>query len=157
MERARELLTRVGQKPVFVHGEPEGFVLNRLQGALLREAFRLVQQGVISAEDLDTTVRDGLGLRWSFMGPLETIDLNAPGGIRDYCERYGGLYASIAREQTDCSPWPDTLITELEAQRRQRLAADELAARRLWRDQRLMALMRHKRAQEADGGGKPVE
>src|SRR5690606_10729784 len=78
VEQARALMDEVKQKPVTVHKELEGFVLNRLQGALLREAFRLVQSGCVSVEDLDATVKDGLGLRWSFMGPFETIDLNAP-------------------------------------------------------------------------------
>ena len=41
----------------------------------------------IKAKDLDKTIKDGLGLRWSFMGPFETIELNAPGGIPDYCAR----------------------------------------------------------------------
>src|SRR5690606_32483201 len=81
MIRTRQLMLDIGQKPVSVYGEPRGFVLNRLQGALLREAFRLVEKGNVSVEDLDTTIKDGLGLRWSFMGPFETIDLNAPGEI----------------------------------------------------------------------------
>ena len=58
---------------------------------------RLVGEGYVSAEDLDKTVRDGLGLRWSFMGPLATIELNAPGGIADYCARYSGFYRRLAR------------------------------------------------------------
>ena len=45
----------------------------------------------LSAEDLDKTIAHGLGLRWSFMGPFETIELNAPGGIPDYCARYWSL------------------------------------------------------------------
>ena len=77
--------------------EIDGFILNRLQGALLAEAFRLVGEGYVSAEDLDNTVKDGLGLRWSFMGPFETIELNAPGGIPDYCARYTGFYKELAR------------------------------------------------------------
>ena len=67
--------------PVAVLKEVEGFILNRLQGALLAEAFRLVAEGYVTPEDLDKTVADGLGLRWSFMGPFATIELNAPGGI----------------------------------------------------------------------------
>lgn len=144
IERARALMERVKQKPVTVHREVEGFVLNRLQGALLREAFRLVEQGVVSVEDLDVTVKDGLGLRWSFMGPFETIDLNAPEGLADYCKRYGGMYQSIATEQTDTQPWSDNLIEKAQTQRREQLPADKLLDRRLWRDERLMALMRHK-------------
>ena len=94
--RAREIYREIGQVPVTVNREINGFVLNRLQGALLAEAFRLVGEGYISAEDLDHTVKDGLGLRWSFLGPFETIELNAPGGIPDYCARYTGFYKELA-------------------------------------------------------------
>ena len=81
-------MQRVGQVPIDVRREIDGFILNRLQGALLTEALRLVQDGIVSPRDLDKTVADGLGLRWSFMGPFETIELNAPGGVADYCARY---------------------------------------------------------------------
>lgn len=145
MDKARHVMRQAGQKPVTVNKELEGFVLNRLQGALLREAFRLVQKGYVSAEDLDATVKDGLGLRWSFMGPFETIDLNAPQGLAEYCSRYGGMFRSIAEEQVDTEAWGPDLVAELERQRREQLPQDELLQRRLWRDQRLMALMRHKR------------
>ncbi|HYB58424.1 MAG TPA: 3-hydroxyacyl-CoA dehydrogenase, partial [Alphaproteobacteria bacterium] len=79
VRRAKELLEEVGQVPIVLDREIEGFVLNRLQAALLNEAFRLVEDGYVSTEDIDKTVKKGLGLRWSFMGPFETIDLNAPG------------------------------------------------------------------------------
>lgn len=144
VQRARQFMASVGQKPVSVHKEVEGFVLNRLQGALLREAFRLVESGVVSAEDLDVTVKDGLGLRWSFMGPFETIDLNAPDGLHDYCKRYGGMYQRIATQQTSTEPWGDDLVQNVEQQRRELLPKQQLLQRRLWRDERLMALMRHK-------------
>ncbi len=144
IEKARSIFVQVKQKPVVVHKEMEGFVLNRLQGALLREAFRLVQNGSISVEDLDTTVKDGLGLRWAFMGPFETIDLNAPDGLQDYCERYGGMYQSIAQEQTSVDAWSPELIDKVERQRRSLLPKAELLNRRLWRDERLMGLLRHK-------------
>ena len=59
---------------------------------MLEEAFRLVADGYASVEDVDVGLREGLALRWSFMGPFETIDLNAPGGIRDYVQRYQSIY-----------------------------------------------------------------
>ncbi len=96
IDRARNIYREIGQVPVTINREINGFVLNRLQGALLAEAFRLVGEGYISAEDLDHTVKDGLGLRWSFLGPFETIELNAPGGIPDYCARYTGFYRELA-------------------------------------------------------------
>jgi len=143
---AREVMTSIGQKPVLVRREIEGFILNRLQGALLHEAFRLASQGIASAEDIDTTVKDGLGLRWAFMGPFETIDLNAPGGIADYCQRYGDLYRSIGATQDECVAWEGTLIDTLSDERRSLLPAEDLAARRFWRDDMLMRLMRHKQS-----------
>ncbi|HUG57602.1 MAG TPA: 3-hydroxyacyl-CoA dehydrogenase [Candidimonas sp.] len=150
IEKARKIMQSVGQKPVTVHKEVEGFVLNRLQGALLREAFRLVQSGCISVEDLDVTVKDGLGLRWSFMGPFETIDLNAPDGLQDYCNRYGGMYQSISQEQVSTDSWSNELVADVEAQRRALLSKDELLKRRLWRDERLMGLLLHKSVSESN-------
>ena len=142
----RALMERAGQVPVTVTQEREGFVLNRLQGALLAEAFRLLEQDAISPEDLDATIKHGLGLRWSFMGPLETIDLNAPGGLAEYCARFGGLYSRMQREMTPLD-WSAALVARLEAARRAVLPADRLGERTAWRDRRLMALAMHKRGQ----------
>lgn len=150
VDRCQTLMRTIGQKPVHVRRELEGFILNRLQGALLREAFRLVEQGYVDADGLDTTVRDGLGLRWSFMGPFETIDLNAPGGLADYCGRYGGLYQSIAQEQTSTEAWSPQLVARIHADRRALLPAESLGERRTWRDRRLMALALHKQAASAE-------
>lgn len=140
IQKTWELMQQVDQQPVHVKKELEGFVLNRLQGALLREAFRLVEKGYVDVDGLDATIRDGLGLRWAFMGPFETIDLNAPGGLADYAQRYGPLYQSIATQQTDTSPWSDALIQAVDDERRARLPKEQLAQRRQWRDRRLMAM-----------------
>ncbi|MFO7748445.1 MAG: 3-hydroxyacyl-CoA dehydrogenase [Orrella sp.] len=140
IQKTWDLMQQVDQQPVHVKKELEGFVLNRLQGALLREAFRLVEQGYVDVDGLDATIRDGLGLRWAFMGPFETIDLNAPGGLADYAQRYGPLYQSIATQQTDTSPWSDALIQAVDGERRARLPKEQLAQRRQWRDRRLMAM-----------------
>ncbi|HEY0206773.1 MAG TPA: 3-hydroxyacyl-CoA dehydrogenase [Acetobacteraceae bacterium] len=147
LDRADAVYRAVGQVPVQVRRETEGFVLNRLQGALLAEAFRLVADGVISPEDLDRTVSDGLGLRWSFLGPFATIELNAPGGIADYLARYTGFYARVAADP----PGPGVFGADSAA----RIAATwphppepaRLAARTAWRNRRLAALQAHKRGQ----------
>jgi 3-hydroxyacyl-CoA dehydrogenase len=145
----RALMERVGQTPVEMTREAEGFILNRLQGVLLMEAWRLVEQGLATVEDVDKTVSQGLGLRWAFMGPFETIDLNAPGGVADYAARLGGLYRSIAASTTEHRTWDAALIATVEAQRRAVLPAAELPSRSQWRDRRLMALARHKREMDA--------
>jgi len=138
VEFVDRLMVAIGQSVVHVRKEIEGFVLNRLQAALLREAWALHRDGVASCEDIDKTVRDGLGWRWSFMGPFETIDLNAPGGVADYANRLGSLYYSIAKSRVNDGPWDAELIARIEVDRRQHLSTDDLAARRNWRDERLM-------------------
>lgn len=141
----RQALEALGKVPVEVRREVEGFVLNRLQGALLNEAWALFEEGYASAADIDATVAHGLGLRWAFMGPLETIDLNAPGGIADYAARLEPLYRSVALSRTKPRGWSEDLIKEMEAERRQILPMDRHAARSAWRDRRLMELVAHLR------------
>jgi L-gulonate 3-dehydrogenase len=144
--RTRTLMEQVGQVPITVEREIEGFILNRLQGALLNEALRLVAGGYVNPEDLDKTVRDGLGLRWSFMGPFETIDLNAPGGVPDYAARYGGFYGRLESNPLPPAGWTDPVIETITTARRSNLPSDRLAERQAWRDRRLMALLAHRKA-----------
>lgn len=144
--RTGRFLTEIGQAPIMMKREIDGFVMNRLQGALLQEAFRLVAEGYASATDVDVGIRRGLGLRWSFLGPFETIDLNAPGGARDYVERYEGLYENLWRSQQHIVPWSGRAIDDIEEALRDSLPRERLAERQLWRDRRLMALIAHQRA-----------
>ena len=142
--RTAALLEKVGQVPIVVKKEVQGFILNRLQAALLNEAWRLVKEDYVSVDDLDKCLKDGLGLRWSFMGPFETIDLNAPGGVPDYAARYGAaLYETMKDVRSE--PWDDKLIAKINAERRKVLPQDKHGEREAWRDRRLMALMAHKR------------
>ncbi len=147
VERTHALMTAVGQAPIRMRREVQGFIANRMQAALLGAALRMVRDGVASAEDVDTAIRDGIGLRWSFIGPLETIDLNAPGGIADYLRRYGPLYQAIEREHQEAAlDWSDdALLQKLDEQRRARLPLQGVAGRSAWRDRRLMALAAQKR------------
>ncbi|GAB1575200.1 3-hydroxyacyl-CoA dehydrogenase [Bordetella petrii] len=150
MERARQILADAGQVPIMMRREIDGFVMNRLQGALLQEAFRLVADGYAGVEDVDVGIREGLALRWSFMGPFETIDLNAPGGVRDYAGRYEGMYADLFEQMQRRVPWSGETMDRVEAERRARLPAAGLPARQLWRDRQLMALAAHKQAGRDD-------
>ncbi len=149
VQRSGDLMRSIGQSPIMMKREIDGFVMNRLQGALLQEAFRLVDQGVASVDDIDIGIRDGLGLRWSFMGPFETIDLNAPDGVGDYIDRFADMYANMALSQKEIVSWQqkdlrDTIVS----QRRERLAKSELSDRQRWRDEKLMALRSHQKQQD---------
>ena len=152
VERTALLLRAAGHAPIVMKREIDGFVVNRLQGALLEEAFRLVADGFATTEDVDVALREGLALRWSFMGPFETIDLNAPAGVRDYAERYQHIYARIFPSTQWRADWSGPVMDRIEAERRARLPAEKLGERAAWRDRRLMALAAHKRRADKDIG-----
>ena len=146
IDKTYEFHKSIGQVPIIVKKEIAGFILNRLQAALLREAWRLVDEDYVSVEDLDKTVKDGLGLRWAFMGPFETIDLNAPGGIADYAARFGSAYADMMQDVKHPN-WDDSLVTKIEKERRDILPFSQHSEKESWRDRRLMKLIAHKKAQ----------
>lgn len=70
----KELSIAIGKKPVIVQKDVLGFAANRIQFAILREALYLVEQGVISKEDIDSVMKYGLGFRYACLGPLEVAD-----------------------------------------------------------------------------------
>lgn len=145
--RARAVMEAVGQAPIDVRREIDGFVLNRLQAALLTEAFRLIQDGIVSPDDLDRTIADGLGLRWAFMGPFETIELNAPAGVADYCERYVPWFRRYAADLPPPSVWDEASWRAAAAACVPALDAAAIARKSEWRDTRLAALAAHKQHQ----------
>ncbi len=116
LARARETFESIGMVPMAMTRELDGFVLNHLQSAFVYEAFRLVAEGYVTAKDLDRAVANGLGPRWSFMGPFETADLNAPGGIRQYVERSALMCARIVSSQTATCDWGAALDGGIEAE-----------------------------------------
>ena len=136
---AERICAQAGLAPIRVRKEVEGFAFNRLQGALLREAYCLVRDGVVSVEDIDRLVRDGLGLRWSVVGPFETADLNTRGGIAAHAEKMGPAYARMGAERGQNDPWTPELVGMVEQQRRKRLPLDQWAERVAWRDRAIMA------------------
>jgi L-gulonate 3-dehydrogenase len=144
VERTQKLMEACGQIPSVLKKEIQGFILNRLQYAVISEAYRLWEDGVAGVEDIDKTMRDALGLRWSFMGPMETISLNAPGGVPDYHERYGQIVLEVNSSQK-ARAWDKEAVQRLEKERLRSRPIKDIAGRRAWRDRRLMALLAHKR------------
>jgi L-gulonate 3-dehydrogenase len=143
--QVRDLLSSVGQVPVIVRKEIVGFVMNRLQTALVNESVALVAAEVIAPEDLDAVVKHSLGLRWAFMGPFETMDLNAPSGFLDYATRYGRHYQQMGQELLVTQPWPDETLEKIENSRRMAVEGDAIQRRMRWRDNALMRLLALKR------------
>ena len=139
IEEVEHLLLAAGMSPVRIEREVEGFVYNRLQGAVLREAYALVRDGVIDVDGIDRVMRDGLGRRWAVVGPFETSDLNTRGGIEVHAMRMGPGYARMGAERGQDDPWTDDLVESVVAQRRTLLPLEGWEERVAWRDDQLVA------------------
>lgn len=141
--KTRLFMDEVGQKPVVLNKEVSGFALNRLQYAVFQEAFRLVHDGIMTAEDVDTVVSDGLGPRYAFMGPWMTAHLNAT-GIIEYFEKYSeGIY-NVSK---DCQPLlriAGEAAQQVEDAMMVEVPIDMLDKKRAWRDRCLIELARIK-------------
>ena len=73
---AMAFYAHIGKRPIQVRREIKGHIANRLQAALWREAFHLMDQGVATVEDIDTGISQGPGLRWARMGPFMNLHLS---------------------------------------------------------------------------------
>lgn len=142
----RNLLSGIGMAPVVLAREIEGFVLNRLQGALLREAYCLVRDGVAAPEDIDLVVRAGLGRRWSVLGPFATAELNTRGGIERHAEIMGPAYARMGAERGQHDPWTPDLVRRVAAAIQRTLPPAQWADHVTRRDHALMGLEQARRA-----------
>jgi L-gulonate 3-dehydrogenase len=142
VERTQSLLESCGLSTVLVRREVEGFVFNRLQGALLREAWALVADGVAEPDEIDRIVRDGLGLRWAVIGPFETSDLNTRGGIAAHAARMLPAYARMGAERGMAdAPWTPDVVDRVVAARRARVPLSDWSDRVAWRDRMLAQLL----------------
>ena len=150
LERAQELYGAADLTPVSINREIEGFVFNRLQGALLREAYALVRDGIVDADGIDTLVRDGLGLRWAARGPFATCDLNVRGGIRAHAQRMGESYRRMGQERGQDDPWTEEMIAAVEAARRREVPLDRWDQEVAHRDAELIGLLATRKNQNAD-------
>jgi len=114
VERMLATLRSLGKRPVIVEREVPGFIWNRLQLALLREAVWLVETGVATPATVDEVVRDGLARRWRYTGPFQTAAL---GGAATFERIAANLFPglSAATELRDLGRWLGASPEELPA------------------------------------------
>jgi L-gulonate 3-dehydrogenase len=142
VDAAEDLMRRAGMTPIRLRTEIEGFVFNRLQGAVLREAYCLVRDGVVAPEDIDVVMRLGLGRRWSVLGPFETSELNTRGGVDRHAELMGPAYARMGAQRGQSDPWEPELVTRVAAGAQRRFPRSRWEDNVAWRDRALMVLAR---------------
>lgn len=97
IDMTMELIVSIGKTPVLLKKETPGFIANRLQAALLREALHLLQNGVADAKEIDTVIKSGPGFRWAFIGPLETADY---GGLDTWKRVLDNLSPELANDES---------------------------------------------------------
>ncbi|KAH8291496.1 hypothetical protein KR054_012218, partial [Drosophila jambulina] len=147
VERTHSLMLSVGQRPVTLKREIQGFATNRIQYAILNEVWRLVASGILSVADVDRVLSQGLGLRYALLGSLETAHLNAPGGVADYFQRFGGEISAVSATY---GATPDTqgdkvTLEEIARQCEELVPLEALEARRATRDEFLTQLAKLKK------------
>lgn len=145
LEKTRTIMEKVGQSPVTLNKEVPGFALNRIQYAIINECWSMLKEGILSPQDIDKVMKDGLGPRYAFIGPLETMHLNAD-GIVDYCKRYADGAYRVCQTMTPPPIQYDISTAEKVLEVFQStIPLDKIAERRQWRDNRLAALASMKR------------
>ena len=133
IKRATTMFSSAGFETAVLDHEIEGFILNRLQGAVLREAYQLVNDGVAEPNDIDKAVRLGLGPRWALSGPFETAELNTPGGITAHAQRMGPAYKRMGEARGETVDWSDALIAQVSQARENARAGVSIEDRARWR------------------------
>jgi carnitine 3-dehydrogenase len=99
IQRAIAFYASIGKKPIYLRKELSGHAANRLQAALYREVLYLIEQGILSVEDVDTAVSWGPGLRWGLMGQNMLWHIGGgEGGIRQFMEKFMDPLAVLMKE-----------------------------------------------------------
>lgn len=139
LEWTRNFMSDAGMAPVTVLKEIDGFLLNRLQFALVTEALHLVGEGYCSASDINTVMTQGLALRWASMGPFEVMHLNAAGGVKGFAENLGAMMRRLGADARTVYDWTQEQIERIHAEMAERIPMDKLPERQTWRDRRILA------------------
>lgn len=137
--KTRAFFAEVGQKPVVLKKEVPGFALNVLQTAVLHQCYSLVKDGIVSAEDIDTVVTDGLGPRYAFIGPWMTAHLNAQ-GMAEYFEKYSEGLFQVAKSRPEIEKMQGPLADQISQELATLVPLDKLQEKRAWRDKCLKEL-----------------
>ncbi len=146
-----DLLRRVGMSPVEMNRYVPGFLLNRMQAAVIREGISLVGSGVASPEAVEMVMRDGLGLRWALMGPFGTGHANSDGGVGRYYRDYGDAFSALWGDLDTDPEFGDEVIDGIAAATEAAYGEEAVPALSAWRDRMIRRILRLKREDPPPG------
>ncbi|XP_043491055.1 lambda-crystallin homolog [Polistes fuscatus] len=135
----KNIMIEIGQAPVVLSREIPGFALNRIQYAILNEAWRLVADGVLSSKDMDAVMSEGLGMRYAFLGAFEAAHLNAE-GMKKYCETYNKSIYDVSMTFGPVPKFVGETAEKISNELNEMCPLDKLQQRRAWRDKALTKL-----------------
>ncbi|KAG7208120.1 hypothetical protein KM043_009691 [Ampulex compressa] len=137
--QTKAIMTEIGQTPVVLTKEIDGFALNRIQYAILNETWRLVADGVLNVKDIDAVMSEGLGMRYAFIGALEAAHLNAE-GMKKYCESYKNSIYDTSMTFGPVPKFEGPVAEKITKELNEMCPLDKLQERRAWRDTALTKL-----------------
>jgi ketoreductase RED1 len=151
VERAVGFYRAMGKQPQVVRKEVPGFVANRLQAALFREAIHLVREGVVTEQELDDIVTSSIGMRWAIAGPFQTFHLGGgPGGLPAFLRHLGTQLEEVTWPSLGSPTLDEPTVAALTEQAQHfGGTVEDLAAKR---DEAIVRLMRalHQAPSRAD-------
>lgn len=151
-DKAVDFLQRIGQRPIRLYKFAKGYVGNRLQLALMREAFDIVENGIASTEAIDAVLSEGLALRWALLGTFGTNHTNADRGIRGYYRLYGDTLKVLMDDLTAQSPVFDTdMVERFGRELDKRYAGVDVSELSDWRDDVVSQIQALKRSRPLPG------
>ncbi|KAL4229456.1 Crystallin [Mactra antiquata] len=143
VSEARSILQAAGQQPIVAKKETAGFIICRIQHTITAECFKLIKDDIISVADLDKLMPYGLGLRYAFLGALETSYLNA-NGMKHFCEMYAEPLYELQKQSGPPIKFEGETLDKIQDELEKQIPLCDIEKRRQWRDDRLAELSKLK-------------
>ncbi|CAI9717461.1 lambdalambda-crystallin-like [Octopus vulgaris] len=144
MNKAEKIMNEIGQVPIQLKKECDGFLINRIQYAILQASWQIIKEDIVSVEGLDKVMSEGLGFRYAFIGPLETAYLNA-NGMLDYAERYADTINRVQKTFSPPEKFEGPILERLQRELSAKVPMSDLDKRRKWRDSHMAGLAKLKK------------
>ncbi|MEO1018207.1 MAG: 3-hydroxyacyl-CoA dehydrogenase NAD-binding domain-containing protein [Pseudomonadota bacterium] len=151
--RATSFLRSIGRSPIVLKTYVEGLIINRLQGALMREAFSLYCDNIADIASIDACIADGLALRWVSVGTFGTNHTNADGGIGEYFTKYADWTEIMEGLASSAPVFTPEFVAKLKHETQNHFGDASVSDLSKWRDRTVQAVLEQKKKDPRPGHG----